>query len=184
MGGQRRRRSIGKVDMLPDVYRTAVQEMLLGNRVSYKKICEYLAENGHEMSQMSISNYARKYLDQMQMVNMAQENLRMISEIMEVYPELDATEALIRLSSQQALNTLAEMPEEKWKEMDADALMRQISALVRAAAYKSRIDSQNRDEYERGLETIKGEFFNAMAQKDPKLYKQVSSFLNKEAAEG
>jgi hypothetical protein len=180
MNGSRRRRSIGKVDMLPDEYKTAVQEMLLSNRVSYRKICEYLAENGHVMSQMAISNYARKYLDQMQMVNIAQENLRMMSEMMERYPELDTTEALIRLSSQQALNTLSEMPEEKWQEMDAEGLMRQINSLVRAAAYKARIDNQNQSEYDRGLEAIKEIFFSSMAKDQPGLYRQVSAYINQQ----
>lgn len=183
MGSTKRRRSIGKVDMLPDEHRTVVQEMLLSNRVSYKKICEYLAENGHVMSQMAISNYARKYLDQMQMINLAQENLRTISEITSMYPELDAADALIRLSSQQALNALVDMPEDKWKDMDADGLMRQISGLVRAAAYKSRIDNQNRTEYERGIEAIKTSFFNAMSSKEPALYKKVVQFLEQEQEE-
>lgn len=179
----RRRRSIGKVDMLPDKHRTAVQDMLLSRRVSYRKICEYLAENGHVMSQMAISNFARKYLDQMQMVDMAQENLMMMAEMMDRYPNLDSTEALLRLCAQQALNALTEMPEEKWQAMDADDLMRQVNGLIRAASYKARVDSQNQNENERGLEAVKEIFFVDMAKENPELYARVTKYLNEKKRE-
>lgn len=177
---QARRRSIGKVDMLPDEHRTAVQDMLLSNRVSYRKICEYLAENGHHMSQMAISTYARKYLKQMEMISIAQENLHMLAEVIDRYPKLDATEALLRLSSQQALNTLSNMPEEKWGEMSANELLTRISSLSRTAVYKSKVDTQNQTEYEQALEAVKGMMFTTMAKENPDLYAKVTAFLNEQ----
>lgn len=176
----RRRRSIGKVDMLPDEHRTAVQEMLLSNRVSYREICEYLAENGHELSQMAISNYARKYLDQMQMVVIAQENAKMMSELIERDPQLDYMGALLLLSSQQMQGALTNIPEEKWNEMDPKDLVHLIASLTQAAARKSRIDTQNQTEYERGMEAIKETVFTAMAKEEPELYSKVSTFLNRQ----
>lgn len=49
---------------------------------------------------------------------------------------------------------------------------------IRAAAYKKRIEVQNRDNYEAGLEAVKSLVFEAMAKENPELYRQVSAYLN------
>lgn len=55
----RRRRSFGKVDRLPEVYREAVDQML-EDGFSYREIAEFLAQRGHIMSQMAIHTYATR----------------------------------------------------------------------------------------------------------------------------
>lgn len=180
---KRRRRSIGKVDRLPPELKSAVEQMLLSNKFSYREIVEYLAENGHTMSQQAICNFAEKFLDNMQMLSIAQENFKMMLTELERYPDLDATEAISRLAGHHVFNTLAALPEERWKEMDADALLRQASGLIRATAYKKRVDIQNSNDYEIGLDAVKEVLFSSLEKEDPALYQQLSAFINKKKGE-
>ena len=65
-----------------------------------------------------------------------------------------------------------------------EKLIKETNGLIRAAAYKKRIEVQNRDNYEAGLEAVKSLVFEAMAKDNPELYKQVSAYLNKKKSEG
>ena len=65
-----------------------------------------------------------------------------------------------------------------------EKLIKQTNALIRAAAYKKRIDVQNRESYEAGLEAVKSLVFEAMAKDNPELYRQVSAYLNRKKQEG
>lgn len=100
------------------------------------------------------------------------------------YPDLDTSEALIRLASHHVLNALTNLDEEQMKEVPVDKLIRQTNALIRAGAYKKRIDIQSRENYENGLEAVKSLVFEAMAKDNPELYKQVNIYLTKKKNEG
>lgn len=180
MATVRRRRSRGKVDMLPAKLKSSVEQMLLSNKFSYREIVEYLAQNGHTMSKQAICNYAEKFLDNMQMMTIAQENFRIMMEELERYPDVDATEAIARLAGHHVFNTIAALPDERWKEMDPEDLLRQANGLIRATAYKKRVDLQNSTTQEVGYDAMKEVIFATMAKEDPELYDQVSAFLNKQ----
>ena len=92
-----RRRSTGKVDRLPPELKDTVEQMLLTG-CTYKEIVAFLKENGEEMSQMAICTYAKKYLATVEMINVAQSNFSMLMDEMNRYPDLDTSEALIRLA--------------------------------------------------------------------------------------
>lgn len=74
--------------------------------------------------------------------------------------------------------------EEQMKEVPIEKLIKETNGLIRAAAYKKRIEVQNRDNYEAGLEAVKSLVFEAMAKENPELYRQVSAYLNKKKNEG
>ena len=95
------------------------------------------------------------------------------------YPDLDTSEALIRLASHHVMNALTNVDEEQMKEVPIEKLIKETNGLIRAAAYKKRIEVQNRDNYEAGLEAVKSLVFEAMAKENPELYRQVSAYLNK-----
>ena len=63
-------------------------------------------------------------------------------------------------------------------------MIRQTNALIRAGAYKKRIDLQNRESYEAGLEAVKSLVFEVMAKERPELYREVSAYLNQKKNEG
>ena len=179
MESKERRRSIGKVDRLPPELKDTVEQMLLTGS-TYKEIVTFLKENGEEMSQIAICTYAKKYLATVEMINVAQ----MLMDEMNRYPDLDTSEALIRLSSHHVMNALTNIDEEQMKDVPIEKLIKETNGLIRAAAYKKRIEVQNRDNYEAGLEAVKSLVFEAMAKDNPELYKQVSAYLNKKKSEG
>lgn len=178
-----RRRSIGKVDRLPPELKDTVEQMLLTG-CTYKNIVEFLKENGEHMSQMAICTYAKKFLATVDMINVAQTNFSVLLDEMNRFPDLDTSEALIRLASHHVLNALANIDEEQMKEVPIEKLIKETNGLIRAAAYKKRIEVQNRENYEVGLEAVKNLVFETMAKDNPELYRQVSAYLNKKKTEG
>ena len=119
-----------------------------------------------------------------EMINVAQSNFSMLMDEMNRYPDLDTSEALIRLASHHVMNALTNVDEEQMKEVPVDKLIKETNGLIRAAAYKKRIEVQTRENYEAGLEAVKGLVFEAMAKEQPELYRQVSAYLNKKKQEG
>lgn len=178
-----RRRSIGKVDRLSPELKDTVEQMLLTGR-TYREIVEYLEEHGETMSQMAVCTYAKKYMATVEMVNVAQSNFSMLMDEMNRYPDLDTSEALIRLSSHHVMSALTSIDEEQMKDVPVEKLIRETNGLIRAAAYKKRIEVQNRKNYEAGLEAVKSLVFEAMKKEKPELYREVSSYLNKKKEEG
>ena len=165
MEQERRRRSTGKVDRLPPELKDTVEQMLLTG-CTYKEIVAFLKANGEEMS------------------NVAQSNFSMLMDEMNRYPDLDTSEALIRLASHHVLNALTNVDEEQMKEVPIEKLIKETNGLIRAAAYKKRIEVQNKENYEAGLEAVQSMVFETMAKDDPELYHRVSAYLNKKKSEG
>ena len=174
-----RNRSIGKVDRLPPELKDTVEQMLLGGS-TYKQIVSFLRDNGQILSQMSICRYAEKYKATMEMLQITQENFRMMSEEIEKYPNLDTTEAILRIASQQVLNAINSAKSEQWEEVEPDKLLKNATALIRAAAYKRRTDLQNQTDMDTALEANKSLLFDVLSKKHPDLYQQVMDVIRKE----
>jgi len=180
---EKRKRSTGKVDRLPADLKCTVEQMLLTG-CTYREIVAFLKANGQEMSQMAICTYARKFLATVEMINVAQSNFSILMDEMNRYPNLDTSEALIRLASHHVINALTSVGEEQMKEMPVDKLIKETNGLIRAAAYKKRIEVQNQETYESGMEAVKSLVFETMAKEKPELYKEVSNYLNQKKREG
>lgn len=71
------------------------------------------------------------------------------------------------------------MESEDLQNVDTLKLIKEANALVRTAAYKSKIDISNKDIMEAGYEKVKALVFEAMQKEEPELYEKVSEFLNK-----
>ena len=137
MEQKERRRSTGKVDRLPPELKDTVEQMLLTG-CTYKEIVAFLKENGEEMSQMAICTYAKKYLATVEMITVAQSNFSMLMDEMSRYPDLDTSEALIRLASHHVMNALTNVDEAQMKQVPLEKLNKETNGLIRAAAYKKR----------------------------------------------
>lgn len=171
-----RRRRIGKIDKLEPMLKDTVEQMLLTGS-TYKEIVEFLKENGEEMSQMAVCTYAKKYLATVEMLNVAQVNFNNLMDEMSKYPDIDTSEAIIRLSSHHVINALSSLEDEDLKDVPVDKLIREANSLIRAASYKKRITLQNQDDYETGFEAVKSMVFDLMKKEKPDLYKEVNKFL-------
>ena len=169
----RDRSTIGR---LPETLKDTVDEMILTG-TEYSEIISYLRENGVQVSQSMVSRYVQKYMDVVEKVRMAQENMKAIMAEMEKYPDLDVTDALVRLTTHNMLSALSEASEDDWKGISIDKMLRESSALIRAAAYKKRVEVQNQDTTEAGLDAVKSLVWEAMPKERPDLYRQVRDYL-------
>lgn len=165
------------IDGLQADLKGTVEQMLLSGS-TYGEIVEYLRRHDVAISMASVCRYAKQYNANVAMLNIAQENFRRMMDEMDKYPDLDTTEAMIRLASQNVFNALANTSEDDWKKIDKDKLLSKALGLVRAAAYKKKTDAALKSESEAGLDAVKETVFSALAKERPELYRQLSGWLN------
>lgn len=169
-------RKHSRIDGLDDELKNTVEQMLLAGS-TYGDVVEYLRRHDVSISMASVCRYAKQYNANVAMLNVAQENFRRMMDEMDRYPDLDTTEAMIRLASQNVFNALANTGEDQWSKMDKDKLLSSALGLVRAAAYKKRTDAALKSESEAGFEAVKETVFAALSKERPDLYRQVAAFL-------
>ena len=138
----------------------------------------------YSLSVSSVCRYAQGYVENLQTLQIAQANFRNMLDELERYPDLDTTEALVRVASQNLMTALTSKKDEDWSAVSVDKLMNQISGLTRAVAYKKRVELQNKSDIEAGTGDLKSALWSAMAKERPDLYKQVSAYLDRKAQEG
>lgn len=175
-------RASGKIDKLPPDTKDTVDQMLLCGR-SYREIVEYLADNEVPISQQSVSRYARRFMASTEQLRIGQENMRMLMREMEKYPELDATEAILRVATNNVFSAISAVPAEAWEGIDPAKLLKEAGALIRAAGYKRKIDRSLQSDTEAALAANQNLLYDVIARKHPELYEQLSAALN-EAKEG
>ena len=122
-----------------------------------------------------------RYVESVQALQIAQQNFKNMLEQLDRYPDLDTTEALVRIASQNLMNALASKKDEDWSKVSVDKLMNQISGLTRAVAYKKRVELRNKTDLEAGTDDVKTMLWRTMATEKPELYKQVTAYLDKKA---
>lgn len=172
-----RRRRNGKIARLPVALRDSVDKMLLAG-VSYREIVQFLRENDVELSRQAVCNYARQFLATTQQLRMAQENYKLLLDEMERVPDMDTSEAIIRVTSNAVLNTLASATPEEWKDINLSTLLREANSLIKVTSHKKRADMLNRTAEERAIESVRMNVFSVLRDKDPELYKRLSDALD------
>lgn len=181
MAKKRRKHSI--IDKLPPELKATVEEMMKSD-FTYQDIADYIkAQTDNDISITSVWRYASSLNESVETLRMAQENFRVIMEEINKYPALDTSEGIIRLLSHNVLESIQNTPEERWQQLDPEALIKQATALVKAASYKKNLDIKNEDILSAGFEQVKTMVFEAMAKERPDLYKEVAGFLNKKRSE-
>ena len=79
------RRRTGKIDRLDRQTKDEVEQMLLSG-VTYREIVEFLRAKGITLSRMAVCTYAKKFLATTQMLRIAQENFRMLTDELDKHP--------------------------------------------------------------------------------------------------
>ena len=79
------RRRTGKIDRLDRQTKDEVEQMLLSG-VTYREIVEFLRAKGITLSEMAVCTYAKKFLATTQMLRIAQENFRMLTDELDKHP--------------------------------------------------------------------------------------------------
>ena len=160
-----------------------MQQMLLDGD-TYSEVIAYLQTQGVSISLASVCRYAQAYLAEHEALMLANANLQRMMEEVSKYPDLDTTEAIIRIVSHNLLNVLSNTSEEDWQEIDLSKLLKETNALVRASAYKKRIALQNQDALDTGLDAVKGLVFAELAKERPDLYRQLAEYVDGKKATG
>ena len=88
------------IDGLPSDLREAVDEMIKAD-FTYHEIVEYIRKNGVQISVSSVQRYAANLNETLQSLRLAQENFRAVMEETEKYKNLDVTDGILRLLSNQ-----------------------------------------------------------------------------------
>lgn len=175
-------RSTGIIDKLPADTKETVDQMLLSGR-TYREIVEYLAEHEVQLSQAAVCRYARRFLASVEQLKMSQENMRILMQEMEKYPQLDTTEAILRVATQNVFTAISSISPEEWEGIDPEKLLKEASALIRAAGYKRRIDQQLQTDTEAALAANQSLLYDVIATKHPELYQKLMEVLAAEKAE-
>ena len=79
------RRRTGKIDRLDRQTKDEVEQMLLSG-VTYREIVEFLRAKGITLYEMAVCTYAKKFLATTQMLRIAQENFRMLTDELDKHP--------------------------------------------------------------------------------------------------
>lgn len=182
MGKNNRRH--GKMDKLPQELKETVDELIKNSDATYADIVELLADEGYRVSTSMVCRYAQRYYKSLQILQMQQQNFEMISRELDKHPDLDVTEAILRLMSGNIYNAIIAKGDKAFTDMEPVDLAKQANALIKAVAQKRRADYQNRDAEEIGLEQVKGLLFDALAKERPDLYEQVSAFIDAKKESG
>lgn len=164
------------IDGLPSELRDAVDEMIKSD-FTYHEIVDYIRKNGVEISMSSVQRYASSLNETLQSLRLAQENFRAVMEETEKYKNLDVTDGILRLLSNQVFQAINQIPEEQVQNTDFETLMKNAVALTRAVAYKKKIDIDSRGTLENGAEQFQEYIFEAMSEERPELYKELKKFI-------
>lgn len=170
-------RKHSKIDALPEDLKSAVEEMLLTGS-TYSDIVQFLKDNEQSVSVAAVCRYARAFNANMEQLRMANENFKNMMDEINRYPELDTTEAIIRIASGNVFNRLANAEDADWDEVKLEKLLKETNGLIRATAYKKRIELQNKEIRDTAIDEMKGLMFQEMAKDNPDLYKSVVVYLN------
>ena len=164
------------IDRLPSELKDAVDEKIKSD-FTYHEIVDYIKKNGVEISMSSVQRYASSLNETLQSLRLAQENFRAVMEETEKYKNLDVTDGILRLLSNQVFQAINQIPEEQVQNTDFETLMKNAVALTRAVAYKKKIDIDSKDALENGAEQFQGYIFEAMSEERPELYKELKKFI-------
>lgn len=170
-------RKHSKIDALPEDLKSAVEEMLLTGS-TYSDIVQFLKDNEQSVSVAAVCRYARAFNANMEQLRMANENFKNMMDEINRYSELDTTEAIIRIASGNVFNRLANAEDADWDEVKLEKLLKETNGLIRATAYKKRIELQNKEIRDTAIDEMKGLMFQEMAKDNPDLYKSVVAYLN------
>lgn len=173
---KKKNRKHSKIDGLPGDIKEAVEEMIKSD-FTYREIVEYIKKEGFEISQSSVQRYASGLNETLQSLRLAQENFRAVMEETEKYKNLDVSDGILRLLSNQVFQNINNMSEDQMRDIDFETLMKNAVALTKAIAYKKKIDVDTKTVLENGMEEFQTAIYEAMADERPDLYRELKKYL-------
>lgn len=172
------KRKHSKIDKLPSDIREAVEQMLLGD-YTYREVCEFVRNTANvTLTEAGVCRYAKGLNASVQEIRLASENMRILTEEMQKFPQLDTTEGIARLVSHKVLQAVQQMDDASLKEADPLKLIEKATALIRAVSAKNSSDVRTANLKNVAFESFKEDIFDAMAKENPELYKSLVHYIN------
>ncbi|MCL2697938.1 MAG: DUF3486 family protein [Oscillospiraceae bacterium] len=173
-------RAYGKIQSLPADIREAVDEMLRLN-YRYREIVDFIHDNtGVEVDNSMVCRYARRLNANLKEIRLAQENMRVMMEEINRYPELDSAEIIVRLLKNRVLEAINNSSIEEWRGIDPLELLDKSAKLMRVATYKKDVDNKIKSITDIAIDSLKTDMAD-MPVKDPALYKKLIEYLKQNA---
>lgn len=143
----------------------------------------YVTEQGYSLSSSSVARYAKRYAETVKMLEISQENLRMINSEIEKHPDVDSTEVLVRMMSSSVANALARIEQEELDALEIKDLLKQTINIIRAASYKKRTDTQTKDIKDEAISEYIAHLSATIAEERPELYAELLEYLESKRGE-
>lgn len=162
-------RKHNKIYNLPENVRVELDEMLLDTSVTYTEISEWLKNLGHDVSKSTVGRYA---LETKKLANRLVETQARVQELVKVARQNQNDEALTEGALQIAVHKLTEkiaMIEEEMDEMEPDKAIDLMIKLARAKAYKDKIYTELKSEYEMAYKKFKEAVYAELESNHPEI---------------
>jgi prophage DNA circulation protein len=174
MGAEKQRTRVrSKIDDLPKEIKLAVEEMISDTRFTYLEISEYLKEKGYDVSYGAVFRYARRIGQSLQRLLESQQRFRGFMEVLDKNPGMDFTEAALQITGQALIERITSTTDEEWDALPIYDAIAEMTKVVRAKTYKTRVDAQVTDGSEMAYKQLNKEVYKVIETKHPELYKQI-----------
>lgn len=168
MSDKKRSRIRCKIDLLPVNLKDTVRLMLMDTSNTYLDIALFLQEEGYEISKSAVGRYALRHNAVAKRLSEVQEQTRMLVEAVKDDPDVDYTEASMRMLITSLTEKIATAQEE-FDSMPLDKAGRLIVALSRTKVYKERVRADIEKRAKVALELFKKEVKAELSGQEPEL---------------
>lgn len=162
MGKDRQRlRTRSKIDELPADIKAQVLEMISDTTKTYTDIAESLKEKGYDISRSCVGRYAYTSRATLQRLQKAQEEAKLLIEVVKSNPNEDYTEAGLQILTRELTKRLA-TAEEEFDAMPIDKAARVMVQLTRADTYKKKAKQEMKTRAELAFEKMETEILKTI----------------------
>lgn len=178
MGDKRKKSRIRcKIDELPQDERDTVRLMLMDTSNTYLDIAEYLQNQGYEISKSAVGRYALRQNAVAQRLSEVQEHTKLLVEAVKQDPDVDYTEATMRMLITSLTEKIATAQEE-FDQMDLAEAGRLVVSLSRTKVYKDRVKHEIKKRIELAFQGMETEMMAAI-KSSPELAQELKALLQR-----
>ncbi len=165
------------ISRLDDEKRRTVNYMI-DNGYMYDDIVAYIKSIGVSISKSSVHRYKERYEETVKELRFIHTNASAIAEETQKYPNLDFTEASIRMVGYKLMEFMQDLDAGKFNEQDPLKVINTFNNLVKSIAIKTTADAKSKEARELAYEQFKEELFVNLRKERPDLYDQLVAWLN------
>lgn len=176
MGKERQKnRTSSKIDRLPQEVRQEVDILLANTSNTYLEISLWLQEQGYEVSKSAVGRYAVRTNNAAQRLLEAQKQAETLVNVMKQNPDVDYTEAGMRMLMDGLIQKLA-TAEEEFDAMPVEKAGKLLTALSRTKVYKDKVIQDMKAKADLAFQGMEAEIMQVIKD-DPQLTDEMQRIL-------